>query len=62
MYDIHQHKHRYAVWTASRAWNRKLKGGDLALAQRLIGVAGLESVRGPDECLKLCPRLLGKII
>ncbi|TEM37767.1 hypothetical protein IPC165_30990, partial [Pseudomonas aeruginosa] len=49
MYDIHQHKHSYAIWTASRAWNRKLKGGDLALAQRLIGVAGLESVRGPDD-------------
>ncbi|WP_144957826.1 hypothetical protein [Pseudomonas oryzihabitans] len=49
MYDIHQHKHRYAVWTASRAWNRKLKTGDLALAQRLIGVAGLESVRDPDD-------------
>lgn len=49
MYDIHRHKHNYAIWTASRAWNRKLKGGDLALAQQLIEVAGLENVRGPDD-------------
>lgn len=49
MYDIHRHKHSYAIWTASRAWNRKLKGGNLALAQRLIEVSGLEGVRNPDD-------------
>lgn len=49
MYDIHQHKHSYAVWTASRAWNRRLKGGTLDLARRLIKVAGLEEVREPDD-------------
>ena len=49
MYDIHQHKHSYAIWTASRAWNRKLKGGSLALAQRLIEFAGLKSVRSPAD-------------
>lgn len=49
MYDIHQHKHTYAVWTASRAWNRHLKGGTLALAQQLIEIAGLNEVRGPED-------------
>lgn len=49
MYDIHQHKHSYAIWTAFRAWSRKLKGGDLALTQRLIEFAGLRDVQGPED-------------
>lgn len=49
MYDIHQHKHSYAIWAASRAWNRKLKGGSLALSQRLIELAGLKSVQSPVD-------------
>lgn len=49
MYEIHQHKHSYAIWTASRAWNRKLKGGGLTLAQQLIELTGLKDVRGPAD-------------
>jgi hypothetical protein len=41
-YDIHEHRHRFAVWAASRAAQRGLKGGhnvELGRALEACGVA-----------------------
>lgn len=49
-YSIHQHKHAYATWAASRAWGRGLRGGGHKLAKRLIEEAArLQEVHGPDD-------------
>ena len=50
-YDIDEHKHRFAVWTAGRAYARGGTGGgySVANAKRLIEESGLSAIKTPDQ-------------
>lgn len=48
-YGIDEHKHRFAVWAAGRAYARRGKGYTVAVAKRLIESAGLDRISSPTD-------------
>ncbi len=40
-YDIHEHRHRFAIWAAGRAAQRKIPGGSISVLGRAISQCGV---------------------
>ena len=49
MYDIHEHRHRVAVWGAGRAYSRQGPGHTIAVAKHLIEKSGLGAINTADQ-------------
>lgn len=49
MYDIHEHRHRVAVWAAGRAYSRQGPGHTIAVAKHLIEKSGLGVINTADQ-------------
>ncbi|QXH95743.1 hypothetical protein HU749_004975 [Pseudomonas ogarae] len=48
-YSIAEHRHRFAIWAAGRAYSRQGPGHTIAVATQLINESGVGQISTPDD-------------